>query len=545
MTHARRRILCLFPRYTRSFGTFHHAYEFFPDTVAFMPPQGILTVAAYLPREWEVRFLDENVRPAGDDDYRWCDAVLTTGMHVQREHLERIAARAHAFGKPAVLGGPSVSAAPQYHPAFDILHLGELGDATDALIARLDASVERPPAQEIFQTKERVALDDFPIPAYSQIDLAHYFVANIQWSSGCPFSCDFCDIPALYGRNPRLKSPARILRELDVILAKQPLGAVYFVDDNFIGNKKAARELLPHLVEWQKRNGYRLRFGAECTLNLAQDEELLGLLREANFTDIFFGIESPDAETLKAIDKAQNVRMPLLEAVAILNSFGIELHAGIILGMDPDGEDADDKILRFIERANIPLLAVNVIYALPKTALWDRLEKEGRLIPEARVDESNVAFKLPAATVLAQFRRVVTEAFAPPAIYRRYRYNVEHTYPNRLSLPLARFGLSWKVARVALFSLFAIFVKIGLRGHYRREFWPLAMDLVRTGRLDHLIYVGSMAHHLISYADDVVKGDVKACFYTEKVVPYAPPRTAGKLVSLFLPEKRGADARVH
>ena len=310
-----RRILCVFARYAPVFATFHHAYQFFPGTVAFMPPLGLLTVASHVPEGWEVRFRDENVQEPSDEDYLWADAVLASGMHVQRERLEAIAAEAHRFGKVAVLGGPSVSACPDYYPMYDILHVGELGDATERLFQQLDRTVERPAAQIVYETRERLALDSTRLPAYDLIDLSRYFVLNIQWSSGCPFTCEFCDIPALYGRNPRYKSPARLLAELDALVEKHPLGGVYFVDDNFIGNRRAARELLGHLVEWQRGNGYQLRFATECTLDLAGEPEILALMREACFTDVFFGIESPDEQTLKAIDKPQNVRAPMLDAI--------------------------------------------------------------------------------------------------------------------------------------------------------------------------------------------------------------------------------------
>lgn len=512
----RRRILCVFPQYSRSFGTFHHAYQFFPDTRAFMPPQGILTIAAYLPKSWEVRVVDESVRPVTDDDLRWCDAVLGSGMHVQRAHLDRIADRAHAFGKICALGGSSVSAAPEYHPKWDILHVGEMGDATDKVIAHLDRTLERPAKQIVYETSERLPIDDFPIPSYDLIDFKDYMLVNIQWSSGCPYTCEFCDIPELYGRNPRYKSPERLIRELEAIVAKKPLGAVYFVDDNLIGNKKAIKQLLPHIIEWQKKNGYPLRFGAESTLNIATDKKLLELFREAYITDVFFGIESPDETTLESIDKEHNMRMPLLEAVKTINSYGIELHAGIILGLDNDKEDSAEKILKFIEDANIPLLAINVIYALPRTPLWRRLDKEGRLIPTLHVTESNVRFKLPAEVVMEQWRKVVVEAYKPDALYKRYRYNIINTYPNRKRVPLSDVQKSWPAVRMGLFALSTILVKVGMRSHYRAEFWQMARELAAEGRIDHLIYIGALAHHLIQFGEDVASGLARACFYTER-----------------------------
>src|SRR4030095_11137408 len=205
----------------------------------------------------------------------------------------------------------------------------------------------------------------------------------MQFSSGCPYSCEFCDIPALYGRNPRLKTPGQVLAELDLIAAAGATSA-YFVDDNFIGNQKAALELLPHLVEWQTRNRYPLRFACEATLNLARNERVLELMREAGFITVFCGIETPEPEALHAMSKDQNLRMPILEAVRRLNDYGLEVVSGIILGLDTDGPDTAEHIVEFIQASQIPMLTINVLYALPKTPLWDRLAAEGRLTPDAR-----------------------------------------------------------------------------------------------------------------------------------------------------------------
>ncbi len=512
-----RRILCVFPRYSQVFGTFHHAYQFFPDVKAFMPPQGLLTIAAYLPESWDVQFVDENVREPTDDEMRWADAILVSSMHVQKRRVGAIAERAHAFGKVCALGGPSVSAAPEYYPMYDYLHCGELGDATDALVAMLDETVARPPQQIVFKTDKRVDLEDFPIPAYTKIRLSQYFTSNIQWSSGCPYRCEFCDIPELYGRNPRLKSPKRMVEELDALMAAGAHGAIYFVDDNFIGNKKAAKELLPHLIEWQKKHNYAIRLAAELTLNVAQDKEVLELMREAYFTDIFFGIESPEEETLEAIDKQQNLRMPILEAIKIINSYGIELHAGIILGLDADGEDAADKIIRFIDKAQIPLLAVNVLYALPKTPLYRRLQKEGRLIETADVDESNVVFKLPERVVVEQWRKVVEHVFDPENLHARYRYNIENTYPNRKKVPLLG-QVNVRNLHLALHAIVSIFVKLGLGANYRPAFWKMARALLKEGRIDHLVYIATMGHHLITWGQEVKDGRARAANYTERPI---------------------------
>ena len=204
----KRRVLCVFPHYTPAFGTFNHAYRLMKGVRAFMPPQGLLLIAAYMPEAWPVRFVDENIRKATAAEFEWADVVVVSGMHVQAPQVHDITERAHAAGKVVMLGGPSASASPEMYPDIDYLHIGEMGDATDQIIALLDESVARPPAQMRFETKERLPLQQFPIPAYDLIPLKNYLMLTLQFSSGCPYLCEFCDIPNLYGRQPRLKTAA-------------------------------------------------------------------------------------------------------------------------------------------------------------------------------------------------------------------------------------------------------------------------------------------------------------------------------------------------
>src|SRR5580704_15997047 len=281
-TSSCRRVLCIFPAYAPAFGTFSHAFRLV-GAKAFMPPQGLLLIANYLPPGWAVRFIDENMQRAQQSDFEWADVVFVTGMHIQAAEIHDVGRRAKACGKVAALGGPSVSAAPEQYPDFDYLHLGELGDATDALIAALDDDPGRPPAQRQFATCERLPLSDFPLPAYRLIDGRHYFLGSVQFSSGCPYRCEFCDIPALYGRQPRLKTPQQVVAELDALIDAGISGSIYFVDDNFIANKKATRGLLPHVIAWQKRRGYPLQLSCEATLNIAQCPDILEMMREAFF----------------------------------------------------------------------------------------------------------------------------------------------------------------------------------------------------------------------------------------------------------------------
>jgi hopanoid C-2 methylase len=476
-----------------------------------MPPQGLLLIAAILPSQWDVRFVDENDRHVSDEDLAWADVVFITGMHVQRGRIDRINARAHEQGKLTVLGGPSVSGCPAYYPDVDVLHVGELGDATDELLQMIDASVQRPKRQQVLTTRERLPMSQFPIPAYHLLDLRKYFLGSIQFSSGCPFMCEFCDIPALYGRNPRLKSPERICQELDAMRAAGLRGAVYFVDDNFVANPKAARDLLPALIEWQERRGYPLRFTCEATLNLAQMPDLLEMMRQASFTTVFCGIETPEAEALAAMRKKQNLRQPILDSVKTFNDHGMEVVSGIILGLDTDTPHTGERIVDFIEASQIPLLTINLLYALPRTALHDRLRAQGRLIDDPK-RESNVEFKLPYETVRGMWRRCVDAAYDPARLYERFRHQAEHTYPNRVQ-PRRTVRAADVAMGVNVMSRVAWHV--GVNADYRHLFWDTARPLIRQGRIEDVIHIGVVAHHLIRYARDTRGDAAEACFYAD------------------------------
>ena len=508
-----RRILCVFPAYTPSFGTFAHAYPLMWRVKAFMPPQGLLLIAAYMPAEWSVRFIDENMKRATAADFAWADAVFVSGMHVQAEQIRDIARRAKVAGKPVALGGPSVSAAPEMYPEFDYLHLGEMGDATDQLIARLDDSVAPPPEQVRLETAERLPLSDFPLPAYDQIPLGRYLIGSLQFSSGCPYRCDFCDIPALYGRQPRLKSADQITAELDAMRsqgAHPP--AVYFVDDNFIGNRKAAREMLPHLVAWQEKHGYPLQFACEATLNIAKQPEILELMRKAGFTQVFVGIETPNLGALKDMRKDHNAAVDMMEAIKTINGYGLEITSGIILGLDSDTAETEQALLDFIDKSQIPMLTINLLQALPKTPLWDRLTREGRIVEETDL-ESNVRFLRPYDEVVNSWRRAIAHAYDPERLFERFKFQVDSTWKHRFQAPVK--------GKLTLFNLWGalvlatnIVVRVGIFSDYRRPFWRAARHAFKHGQVDGVLGMGFIARHLIQFTREALRGEQNASFYS-------------------------------
>src|ERR1700723_2643160 len=486
-----RRILCVFPRYTSSFGTFEYSYPLTDGVQAFMPPQGLLLIAAYLPENWPVRFIDENIRPATREDFEWAEAVFVSGMHIQRQQMNDICRRAHAFDLTVAIGGPSVSACPDYYPSFDYLHVGELGDARNDLIARLAVDPSRPEQQVVLKTADRLDMTSFPLPAYELAELKRYFLGSIQYSSGCPYQCEFCDIPGLYGRNPRLKSPQQIIAEIEKLRQCGMTDTVYFVDDNFIGNRKA-------------------------TLNIAKRPEILEKMREAFFVTVFCGIETPDPEALKAMHKDHNMMVPILEAIKTLNNYGMEVVSGIILGLDTDKPETGQHLLEFIDASQIPLLTINLLQALPQTPLWDRLKRENRLIEDEGL-ESNVVFRQPYDDVVDTWRRCMGVAYEPAKLLQRYEYQIRETYPRQIERPSSRQQLTWPNIKLGLVMLRNIFWKIGVLGDYKFEFWKFALRRLVRGEIEYLISSMMVAHHLIMFARGASRGRQNASNYSMRL----------------------------
>ncbi|HWX19916.1 MAG TPA: B12-binding domain-containing radical SAM protein [Candidatus Binatia bacterium] len=511
----RRRVLLVFPRYSHSFGTFNHAFDLV-GVKAFMPPQGLLLMASLLPAKWETKFVDENIAPASPEDFAWADAVFISGMHIQKAAIEDINRRAHRAGKITALGGPSVSAVPEYYPEVDLLHCGEAGDGTLRLFQHLSDTIERPGKQLVFRTTERLDLAQFPAPAYHLIDLRLYLTGSVQFSSGCPYCCEFCDIPGLYGRNPRVKTPEQVLRELDQLLAGGA-NAVYFVDDNFIANPKAATDLLSHLVRWQQRHDYRMRLSCEATLNLSGHPQILELMRQAFFITVFCGIETPQPAALRAMKKTQNLRKPILESVAIMNRHGLEVASGIILGLDTDTAETAEAITEFANESQIPIMTVNLLFALPQTPLHERLRKAGRLVPDEGRD-SNIAFLEPYETVVERWRRVIAQIYEPANLFARFATQAAQTYPNRCrpANPWSRLNRSdlsraWQILR-------RIIWRVGIRSNYRRQFWQMFRSLMRRGDLENTFHIAAVAHHLITYAQSCTQGKMQASNYSRRTV---------------------------
>jgi len=338
-------------------------------------PLGLLTMAAMLPKTWELVLVDENVEPLTNDHLEWADIICTGGMLSQQKKILEVIKTARLLGKPVVVGGPDPTAQPGVYDSADYVVCGE-GEITIPLFLE---DFKKGVAKGVYRTEELADMKKSVVPRYDLIDFKNYLNIGVQYSRGCPFTCEFCDIIEMYGRKPRLKTNEQILQELQYLYDLGYRGHVDFVDDNFIGNKPSVKQLLPEVERWSKARKYPFFFSTEASINLADDDQLLSMMRNVDFRYVFIGIETPDDNLLKEMGKKQNVRKPIADMVSKILKYGIVVNGGFIMGFDNETSSTKQNMIRLVEESNIPLAMVGLLYALPNTQLTRRLQKEGRI----------------------------------------------------------------------------------------------------------------------------------------------------------------------
>lgn len=417
-------VLMVFPRFNpNSFWSLQAACDFYRARCP-APPLGLITVAALLPPTWNIRLINRNSEELMASDLDWADLVMTGGMLPQQRDTLSLIDHCHAHGKPVVVGGPDATSSPDIYRRADFLVLGEAEGIIDQFVEAWSAGAK----EGVFQAaKFQVDVTKSPVPRFDLLKPEHYLYIGVQFSRGCPFNCEFCDIIELFGRVPRTKSNEQMLLELDALRRIGYRGHVDFVDDNFIGNKKALKRFLPALRDWQRERGYPFRFSTEASLNLADDAQLLQMMREANFFVVFVGIESPDTGTLISMQKKQNTRRSIAESVHKIYGAGMFVLAGFIVGFDTEKDGVAEDMVECIEATSIPVCMVGLLTALPNTQLTRRLEREGRLLPLEmdRGDQCTAGLNFvtlrPRRDVLADFRTILERIYRPAAYFARVR----------------------------------------------------------------------------------------------------------------------------
>ncbi len=455
--------LLIYPEFPATYWSFKYALRFLGKRSAF-PPLGLLTVAAMLPASWDLRLVDMNVRRLSHRDLEWAELVLIGGMVVQKRSARQVIARVRAAGIPVVGGGPLFTCEPESFPEVDHLVLNE----AEVTLPRFLEDWEAGKPQERYESRAFPSLDKTPLPRWDLIAMRHYSSMCLQFSRGCPFDCEFCNVTALFGHRPRVKTASQVVAELDAIYEAGWRGSIFFVDDNFIGNKRYLRaDLLPALASWQ-RGRHGIPFYTEASINLADDTALMDAMVGAGFDTVFVGIETPSAEGLAECNKGQNRNRDLLECVRTIQRAGLQVQGGFIVGFDSDGPDIFQRQIDFIQQSGIVMAMVGLLQAPVGTRLYARLQQENRLRGFSGGDNTglatNVVPRMNLRTLQEGYRRIFDNIYQPKPYYARVkRFLCEYRRPEiRQSFQLAHF-------RAFLRSL----VRLGILGRERFQFWRL------------------------------------------------------------------------
>jgi radical SAM superfamily enzyme YgiQ (UPF0313 family) len=498
------KVLMVWPRFPASYWSLGEATQIVPER-SLVPPLGLITVAALCPKRWEIRLVDLAFQELSDENLLWADLVMVSAMQVQRDDARRTLARAAKLSRRTMIGGPYASSEPEaLLPLVDHVVVGE----PDEIFPEIAADLERGSARRLYRVMEKPDVSRTPVPRFDLLALNKYTLMAVQFSRGCPFTCEFCDIITLYGRRPRTKSPAQLIGELDALLQLGWRKEIFIVDDNFIGNHKAALELSRSLERWQRQNQYPFRFGTEASIDLASRPELLDAMVKANFWRVFIGIETPSAASLKETKKFQNLRQDLLDSIRFIQQHGLWVMGGFIVGFDNDEADIFDRQIEFIERAAIPWAMTGALQAPPTTPLYERMKREGRLIQSSHESSNfsppNFRTVLPLPELLDGLKRMLLTLYDPPRFYNRVLDSLEcwHAHPEQRA-PVLSLSYRLKV-------IFKSVWRQGVLSGYRRAYWHFLGRLMLRWGLDLRkrqlgFELALSGHHFINYARQVAE----------------------------------------
>lgn len=459
------KILLVWPEFPTTFWSFKYALPFIGKKSAF-PPLGLLTVSNLLPQNWEKKLIDMNVEDLKEKDLLWADFIFISAMIVQKKSVLEIIEKAKRLNKKIVAGGPLFTINhEQFADNIDHFVLGEAEDIMPEFLKDLKNNR----LKKIYAQKTAMCnIQHTPLPDWNLINMKNYASLSIQFSRGCPFNCEFCDIELLNGRFPRVKNKEQILNELESLYQRGWRGNIFFVDDNFIGNKtKLKEEIMPAIIKWMEEKKYPFSFNTQLSVNLADDEALMNLMADAGFTAIFVGIESPDEDSLKECGKIQNTNRDLLESIKIIQNHGLAVQAGFILGFDKDSSSVFDRMTNFIQKSGITTAMVGLLQATPKTKLWERLKQENRLIDHPTGDNTDCTInfqpKMNLESLVSGYKNVLGNIYSPKNYYERLFNFIREYKPKtkqKYRPDMSRIAALWK----------SIFI-LGIKEKERKYFW--------------------------------------------------------------------------
>lgn len=462
------KILLVYPQYPETFWSFKYALRFISKKASF-PPLGLLTVASLLPEEWEKRLTDMNVSGLSEDDLEWADYVFIGAMFVQRKSAVEVMKRCKKMGVKIVAGGPFFTTQYKEFPEIDHFVLNEAESTLPLFVKDLENGHPR----RIYTSEERPDISQTPSPQWDLINMKKYASMSIQYSRGCPFNCEFCDIPFLNGRRPRTKNKEQILRELNALYSQGWRGSVFFVDDNFIGNKKKLKkEILPRLIQWMEQKKHPFSFFTEASIDLHDDEVLIRLMVKSGFNKVFIGIETPNEESLTECNKFQNKNRDLLACVDKIQNQGLEVQGGFIVGFDNDPPSIFEKQIRFIQRSGIVTAMVGLLNAPPGSNLYRRLKKENRLLNDPTGDNTDFSInfipKMNIQKLMSGYKKILDTIYSPKHYYKRVMTFLKK-YKSKKGKKRIHFQFSHLKAFIQSICL------LGIKGKERLHYWKLIL----------------------------------------------------------------------
>ena len=480
------KVLLIYPKFPDTFWSFKHALKFIHKKSAY-PPLGLLTVGAMLPKTWEKRLIDLNVTRLRESDLAWADYAFISGMVVQRNDAHQIIARCKRAGLRVIAGGPLFTSEHREFPDVDHFVLNE----AELTLPPFLADLERGRAGRIYSTSAFADIKKTPVPLWELAAMKQYAAMSVQFSRGCPFNCEFCNVTALFGHRPRIKDAGQIIAELDALYRNGWRGQIFFVDDNFIGNKKYLKtQLLPALIRWRKgKKG--IPFNTEVSINLADDRALMEMMVEAGFDAVFIGIETPDEGSLAECNKIQNKNRDLAESVRTIQKTGLQVQGGFIVGFDNDTPSIFQRQIDFIQKSGIVTAMVGILQAPVGTRLYERLKNEGRLLGNMSGDTdgtTNIIPRMDLDSLREGYHRVMNQIYSPKHYYERVRIFLREYKDPKAKIPL-------DFQRILAF--FRSNIRLGVFGRERFQYWKILLwTLLRRPELLPLtVTLAIYGHH--------------------------------------------------